>query len=148
MRYHALRTHSHTGMHMPVCGVLPWCSVSKLHYSLHKLVVRGVFFPVTEWMCSAVTPQGCNTAITIFYLEMKACLILLSFTRVKATQLPEISWQPDLWHTLAFSSVLYEYVLKTHRLSKKIQHQRPKPKPNHTFIICKEYSYGKLHWYT
>lgn len=77
-------------------------------------MVRGVFFPVTGGMCSAVTLQGCNTAITIFYLEMKACLILLVFKQHKATQLVEISWQPDLWPTLAFFSVLYEYVLKTH----------------------------------
>lgn len=81
--------HSHVRMH--VCGVLLGCSVSKLHYSLHKYMVRRVFFPVTEGMCSALTLQGCNTAITIFYLEMKACLILLVFKQHKATQLVEIS---------------------------------------------------------
>lgn len=69
------------------------------------------------------------------------------FWQVKATQLAEISWQPDLWPTLAFSSVLYEYVLKTHKLNTKIQHQRPKPKPTPTPYF-KEYSSGKLHWYT
>jgi len=37
-------------------------------------------------MCS-----DCDTAITIFYIEIKAFLILVSFTRVKATKLAETS---------------------------------------------------------
>lgn len=53
------------------------------------------------------------------------------FYQVKATQLAEISWHPDLGPTLAFSSVLYEYVLKTHKLNKKT----PAPKAYWSYHI-------------